>query len=439
MKVLAAALFLTLPAVAQMNLPPGTSSAVPQEQAAPSAAQVSLAKAEDAIANGNYADAVTLLTPMANDTQTNARVFYDLGFAQDALNHNDDAATAYSKSLTLKADDAGTRVSLGLLYARTGDAAKAEEQLRAATKIPNAEKDLLARAWRALAEIDLKSKPEQARNDLIAALRYSPETPDDAATAAEIAEALGDDAAAEKAYAHAFAMSPASVDVAMGYARTLTRLKKFADADQVLASALTQHPNNHALLAERASEQLLQGKAEAAVPTLESLHSAEPQNVAIALLLARAYAAAGAPAKSEPIYTALMKVSPDDVTLLTEAGDNLIRLRRSPEAEPLLQKAVSQPDKFPSQAALAQAAGELAFAASSNKDAETVLKALAIRDPLAAPAAPFTFLAASAHDTLHHTKQAVETYRLFLSQSGGKFPDQEWQAQQRLQLLTRAK
>jgi hypothetical protein len=124
---------------------------------------------------------------------------------------------------------------------------------------------------------------------------------------------------------------------------------------------------------------------------------------------------------------------------MTEAADNLIRLRRSPEAEPLLQKAVSHPDQFPSETALAQAAGELAFAASSNKDAETVLKALAIREPIAPPAAPFTFLSASAHDTLHHTKQAVEAYRLFLSQSGGKFPDQEWQAQQRLQILTRAK
>jgi tetratricopeptide (TPR) repeat protein len=439
MKILAAAFLLSLPATAQIDMPPGTTSAVPQEQATPSAAQVSLTKAEDAIANGKYADAVTLLTPMATDTQTNPRVFYDLGFAQDALNKNDEAATAYTKAVALKADDATTRVSLGLLYARIGDTAKAEEQLRAATKIPGAEKGLLARAWRALAEIDLKGNPEQARNDLIAALRYSPETLDDAATAAEIAEALGDDAAAEKAYAHAFALNPASIDVATGYARTLTRLKKPVEADQVIASALTQHPNSHVLLAERASEQLLQGKTEAALPTLESLHASEPDNVAIALLLARAYAAAGAPAKSEPIYTALMKASPDDVTLMTEAADNLIRLRRSPEAEPLLQKAVSHPDQFPSKTALAQAAGELAFAASSNKDAETVLKALAIREPIAPAAAPFTFLSASAHDTLHHTKQAVEAYRLFLSQSGGKFPDQEWQAQQRLQILTRAK
>lgn len=439
MKILAAALLLSLPVAAQMEMPPGTTSAVPQEQAASSSSQAALVKAEDAIANGRYADAVTLLKPLATETQTNARIFYDLGFAHDALNHDAEAAAAYAKSIALKNDDAGARVSLGLLYARMGETAKAEEQLRSATKINGAGNDLLARAWRALAEIDLKSNPEMARNDLLSALKYAPETPDDASTAAEIAEAMGDDAAAEQAYARAFSLNPASVDVAMGYARALAKQKKFAQADQVLTSALTQHPGNHALMAERASEHLLQGKPETAVPALESLHASEPENVAVTMLLARAYSAAGAPEKAEPIYTALLKASPDDVTLMTETADTLIRLRRSPEAEPLLQKAVSQPDKFPSKAALAQAAGELAFAASSNKDAVTVLKALAIREPLAPSSAPFTFLAASAHDTLHHTKQAADAYRQFLSQSGGKYPDQEWQAQQRLQILTRTK
>jgi len=103
-----------------MEMPPGTTSAVPQEQAAPTASQATLAKAEDAIANGKYADAISLLTPLATQSQTNARVFYDLGFAHDALNHDPEAAAAYAKSIALKNDDAGAHVSLGLLYARMG-------------------------------------------------------------------------------------------------------------------------------------------------------------------------------------------------------------------------------------------------------------------------------------------------------------------------------
>lgn len=440
MKLLASLLlFSATAAAAQIDLPPGTTSPVPAQQAQPDATTATLARAEDAIANGSFADAVALLTPLATTANKNARIFYDLGFAHDALNHDADAASAYAQAAALQPNDAATRVSYGLLLARTGKLPAADEQLTAATAIQGADRTLLGRAYRALAELHLKSSPEKARTELVAALRQTPETPADAAMAAEIAEALHDDDATGQAYAHAFQLDPSNIDVATGYARVLGRAKKYAQADAVLMQALQQHPGNHALLAEQASSQLLQGHPEAALPSLTALHAAEPDNTAITLLLARAYSASGAADKAQPIYATLLAASPDDVTLMTEAADNLIRLRRSPEAEPLLLKAVAAPERFSSKGALADAAGELAFAASSNKDAVTVLKALDLRATITPATAPFTFLSATAHDTLHHTKQAEDAYRLFLTQSAGKFPDEEWQAQQRLQLLTRSK
>lgn len=439
MKVFATVLLFSATAMAQMELPPGTTSPVPAQQAQPDASTAALAKAEDAIANGAYPDAIALLTALATPANKNARVFYDLAFAHDALNHDADAAKAYAQAVTLQPNDAATRVSYGLLLARTGKLPAAEEQLTAATAIQGADRTLLGRAYRALAEVHLKSAPEKARTELVAALRDTPETPADAATAAEIAAALQDDTATEQAYAHAFQVDPSNIDVATGYARVLGRTKQFAKQDAVLTQALQQHPANHALLAEQASARLLQGHPEAALPSLTALHTDEPDNTAVTLLLARAYSASGAPDKAQTIYGALLAASPDDVTLMTEAADNLIRLRKSVEAEPLLLKAVATPDRFPSRQSLADAAGELAFAASSNKDAPTVLKALELRSTISPATAPFTFLSATAHDTLHHTKQAAEAYRLFLTQAAGKFPDQEWQAQQRLQVLDRGK
>jgi len=41
-----------------------------------------------------------------------------------------------------------------------------------------------------------------------------------------------------------------------------------------------------------------------------------------------------------------------------------------------------------------------------------------------------------AYDTLHDKAQAVAYYKHFLDAAGGKFPDQEWQARQRLLLLS---
>jgi hypothetical protein len=52
------------------------------------------------------------------------------------------------------------------------------------------------------------------------------------------------------------------------------------------------------------------------------------------------------------------------------------------------------------------------------------------------PEVPSTyFLWATSYDTMHDKVQAVAYYHHFLDSAGGKFPDQEWQAKQRLLLL----
>ena len=441
MKSFVIALMLAVPCAAQYQLPPGTSSSVPeseqQQKVSPEVA--ALQRAEDAIAAHKFEDAVKLLASMATAAQKNERVFYDLGFAQDALGHDAEAAAAYKSAIVLDGNDAAARVSLGLLLARGGDVTGAEIQLLAATTIEGADAALLAHANRALAQMHMEKQPEQARDELLAALKVSPETPEDAAMAAEIADALHDDVDAEKAYAHALGMAPGDVDVAVGYARVLSREKKFAEAAAVLKTAQAAHPKDTQITAELAAEMLLQGRAEQAVPLLEQMHEANRSSAAIGLLLARAYDEAGSPEKADDLYTALIAASPNDPVLLTEAADALMRSKRADEAEPLLQRAMEHKDGFPTQQALADAAGELAFAASATKDAETALKALALRESIEPLTAPFSFLRATAHDTLRHTKEASASYRVFLQQSAGSLPDQEWQAQQRLKILDRVK
>ncbi len=52
------------------------------------------------------------------------------------------------------------------------------------------------------------------------------------------------------------------------------------------------------------------------------------------------------------------------------------------------------------------------------------------------PELPSTyFLWATSYDTMHDKPQAIAYYHHFLDAAGGKFPDQEWQAKQRLSLL----
>lgn len=441
MKFLAAVFLVSAAANGQMLLPPGTSSSVPDSRTAtaPSSQSVALQRAEDAIAAGKYEVAVKLLMPLAIADQKDARIFYDLGFAQDALGKDEAAATAYRAAVARSPSDATARVSLGLLLARTGDRAAGEEQLAAAVKLPGTAPDIMGRAYRALAQMHVETKPAQAAEELVAALKLSPETPDDAALAAAIADAQHDDAAAETAYRHAQAMAATDPEVALGYARLLSRQKKHTEAEAVLEPARKAHPDNRALTAEYASQELLLNHTVEVLPLLLQLHNAQPTDAAMARLLASAYVANSEAAKAEPIYVALLKADPNDADLQVEWADCLIRQKRSAEAEPILQRVVSSDSKALPKDVRANAAGMLAFAASKNNEPETTLKALSIRETMISPSAPYTFLAATAHDTLHHTKQAAEQYRLFLQQARGTFPDQEWQAKQRLQILDRSK
>ena len=299
-----AGLLLLCPVLAggQMQLPPGTTSAVPdaQQAAAPNAQSEAVQRAEDAISAGKYEDAVALLTPLATASQTDGHIFYDLGFAQDALGHDEEAATAYRTAVDHSPADATARVSLGLLLARGGDRVAAEEQLAAAVRLPASSPEVTSRAYRALAQMHVESKPAQAGDELLAALKLSPETPEDAALAAEIADAQHDDAAAETAYRHAQQMAPADPDVALGYARLLSREKKHIEAEKALEAAREAHPDNRALLAEFASQELLQGHTAQVLPLLQRLHASQSTDAAIARLLATSYVANGEPAKAGP-------------------------------------------------------------------------------------------------------------------------------------------
>ena len=440
MKSACMALLLSAIAGAQMQLPPGTTSAVPDGRSAASgAAQNTLQQAEEAIAAGRYEAAVALLKPLAVPAQTQARIFYDLAFAQDALGHDAEAVPAYRAALERNPQDGTAHASLGLLLARGGDRAGAEQQLQQAVKTAAVPPEVAGRALRALAQMHANSSPAQAADELAAALKLLPETTDDAILAAAIADAQHDDAAAARAYAHAQGMAPEDAENALGYARLLSRQGRHTEAEATLAAAQKAHPQNRALTAEYASQELLLGHTAAVLPLLQDLHNAAPDDVPMARLLATAYVAAGEPARAEPLYAALLKMVPHDAGVRVEWADCLIRQKRSAEAEPLLKRLVFEEGKSLPVDVLANAAGMLAFAASTNHDPETVLSALAVRAPLAPSGAPYTFLLATAHDTLHHTSQAADQYRRFLAEAAGKLPDQEWQAQQRLQILDRKK
>ena len=134
-----------------------------------------------------------------------------------------------------------------------------------------------------------------------------------------------------------------------------------------------------------------------------------------------------------PVPTSSSRVSsrpaPNDAGLLVAHGQNLVRQQQLTEAYAAFDKA-TQIDP-----ASAEGWSGLAFAASKTGHPDVTVHALTLRSRYM-PESPATlFLWATAYDSLHQKEQAAAYYHRFLDSAAGKFPNQEWQARQRLQIL----
>ncbi len=407
---------------------PQSSSQPAQPQSIPA----EIVAAESAIAGSDWKSAETRLDSYLATHPSDARALFDAGYVADAQNRLDDAATLYRRAIAANPHSFDAHLSLGLLLARQNKPDEARPELAAATTLDPGEAgpELKARVWRALARVDRPTNPTAASNDLLEALKLSPETPEDTLLAAELAEQAGQNDAAETAYHRVLEKNPNSVPANAGLAHLLILRKQYADAETLLRAALKSAPDDPTLNAQLAAVLAAQDDAEA-LPLLQKLHEAHPSDPAITRMLAQVLAVAGDYAGSDQLYLHLLAANPQDVSLLVAHGQNLVRQARFTEAFTAFDKA-AQIDP-----ANGDAWSGLAFAAFRTSRPDVTLHALTMRSRTL-PENPATlFLWAQAYDSLHQKQQAAAYYHRFLEAAAGKMPDQEWQARQRLQILAK--
>jgi len=410
-------------------------------QAAPAAAQSAessaaqpaapeVAEAEAAIVKSDWKTAEAKLSAYLVAHPDDARALFDAGYAADALNQVDQAAAYYQRAVKANPKSFEAQLSLGLLLARQGKLDEAKPALEAATQLDPGEAgaEAKARAWRALAQIDRADDPAKASNDLLEALKLSPETPRDTELAAELAASANQPDAAEAAYRQVLAKDPGNLQAEAGLAHVLIAKKQYAEAEIVARKALEQSPDDPALTAQLATALVAQDKAEA-LPLLQKLHEAHPQDENMARMLAEVTAEAGDAVGSDKLYEPLLAAHPADGELLIAHGQNLTRELKFAEAYEVFTRATklapTDPDGW----------SGLAFSASKTGHHSVALQALAARSKYL-PDNPSTyFLWATSYDMLRDRNSAITYYHHFLEASAGKFPDQEWQARQRLLLL----
>jgi tetratricopeptide (TPR) repeat protein len=422
----------TTAGVAQ-QLPPGTHSVDDHSQH--NAASEQISEAESALEKQDYKGAEAKLKVLAAANPNNGRVQYDLGFAEERNGEEADAAKAYAASIAAIPEFAEPKVAMGLLNARSGKIEAAHKQLTDAAMIQTAPPELRGRALRALAHMDETSNPDAAREELLAALKLTPETPDDVLMGAELADREGDSEDAIPAYKRALKLMPGDLDATAGLAHALQHAGKLADADAVLSAALKEHPNDVRLVAQAASLYAAEGKAAEAIPLLVQLRASDAKIAAdpdMTRLLAQLEYVNGDNVEAEKLYTELLTANPTDPMLLDALGSTQVKQGKDAEAEATFVKAVKLRAAFHDDQAWGEAEGHLAFAASKNNDPQTSLAALDARSTVLPNSPTSLFLQATAHDKLHQNKQAIAAYRAFLTIAGDKFPDQTFEAQHRI-------
>ena len=423
------------------QLPPGTTDASSSSRAQATQPEEDplRTQAAQALERQDFRSALKLLTTLADKYPGDAHVLFDLASAQDALDQATPAEQTYRRAIAADPAYLEPHLALGLLLARNNRSPEARTELQTATTLNTPDPALKARAFRALAHLDRTSNPAEARDALLSAIKLTPETADDTLLSADLAEQAQDPASAEAACRRLLARAPNDPAATAALAHLLLAQGKAAEAEPLLVTALAAHPDDPALSAQLAALYLHANKPEQATALVDQLHAANPNTPAVTRLYARLLSQSGQYEKSEPLFAALSAETPSDPTLLDDHADALIHLKRYAEAQQLLQRAVATPAAFPTREDLATAAGHLAFAASQNNDPNGTLRALNLRATILPQSPSSLFLAATAHDKMHHVKQASEFYKQFLSVASGKFPDEEWEARHRLIALDHMK
>lgn len=346
---------------------------------------------------------------------------FNLALAYSLLKNDSDAALEYRKTLELKPGLFEAELNLGIVLVRN------KQFQDAVTPLAEA----------------VSQKPREFRPQyyLGEALRGSGEF-EKAAGALEIAAGIDPkSAAAELSWAKSLAGEKKLADAAIHYQKAAELDSKYRDGLLELAAEYEkagqpgdavaiyrQFPEN-AAAQERMGELLIETKKyNDAIPGLEKAVAASPTS-ANRLALATAYGLNKQFDKELELLGLVVAAEPQNFELHMRYGRALRDQRKLPPAEQQFASAARlKPDSV-------EALNELVSVAIVLEDYQTGLTALDRVRALGKEKPGDLFYRAITLDKLKQRKPAVEAYEQFLAASGGKFPDQEFQARQRIHIL----
>ncbi|HLJ45834.1 MAG TPA: tetratricopeptide repeat protein [Bryobacteraceae bacterium] len=346
---------------------------------------------------------------------------FNLAFAYSMINRDADAITEYKKTLELKPGIYQAELNLGVILLRRKQAAEAAPHLSAAAE--QKPKDFrpnyyLAEALRSEGQFD-KAEPAYQK-----ALEIDPKS---AAAEAGLGQTLANEGKLDDAAPHfkkAADMDPQYREALLELAGLYEKAKRSADAIAIYQ----QFPDNPGAQ-EHVGELLFEsGRFEDAVARFQAAVKASP-TTANRVALAQAYIKSKQPEKAMPLMQQVVAAEPNNYELRMLYGRMIRDQRKFPEAaQEFYTAAQMKPD---SAEAWSELAGVLVLA-------ENYPAAIGALDKIAALHAEkpgHVYLRAITLDKIKQLKPALESYRRFLAMDGGKSPDEEFKARQRVRII----
>jgi Flp pilus assembly protein TadD len=386
-----------------------------------------IAQAEAAMDQQQWPEAEAILRKLAAANPKDARAWFDLGYVMHAQGNYPEAITAYRGAVSAQPDSFECNLNLGLMLAheKHPEAARYLEKATRLKPTGTHPQESLAHAWAALAELNANDQ-KSALDAWARAVELSPADSQLRLAYGTALETSGDVTGAERELRKAVELQPNSADALAAIANLYMRGKRFPEAEDTLLRLVSLAPGDESAHLQLGRVLSAEKKYEAATAELQKALAMKSDDWEAMRELAFAQERLKQWTPAETQYRRLLTQFPNDADLHNGLGSVLLPQLKYAEARDEFLHCVKLKPQW------GEAYGQLALAASGNKEYELAIKSLDERKKLLPELPSSLFLRATCYDHLRMGAEAVESYKAFLAVSNGQFPNEEWEARHRL-------
>jgi len=405
---------------AQKTPPKKSAPAEPREESL-------AAQAEQAIEKKEYQRAAELLRRYLADHPSDSVAHFQLGYAATALSRKAEARAAYEKAAELDPKLAAAHLNLGLLLLDEAPAVAVEPLRRAAELQPGRAQPrfLLGQA------LERSGKLSDAIAAYQAAAEIAPDNSDTRFALARAQLASGAAADAEANFRRALETRADFAPARAGLAESLIAQDKLEPAAAELEAYLAALPDDTESRFQLASLYFDLGRYDAALPQLDKIPATPAHAARVESLRGEALIRLRRLDEAASAFERATQAAPREAALYARLGRVRLEQRDFPAAERALQAALALDAK------LTDAWRDLTsvyYLAEKYAQALRALELLGQRETLAPGS---WFIRATCYDKLGMKPEALAAYERFLALDQGRNETQDFQARQRVRLLSR--